>query len=289
MNNQTVCKVFEIFFWINVFSFSKIVEIFFIKFFKNWILCFNCFFRTKDSTFDLILNFHLENLLYLNLNFTGNDCDLLSEAARLIKKKTSNAEWFCSLFEIIFVNSLASECLICEKSSEMNSDFNVKKSSLWKSWFGFFDFAHSSTFVKLIFINLWFKDFLCFLIKSFEELENENWFSYECVEKVEVEIAIFFYEISFANAFFFFFLAWFLNSMWSEFDFFIFFQYAIISFQYSKSFDRFISFWNRALAFIVIIFEKFRILCFFFRFNFFFCFMKFYFFCFQISIHFFII
>ena len=69
-----------------------------------------------------------------------------------------------------------------------------------------------------------------------------------------------------------FFLIWFLNLMWFKSDFFIFFQYAITFFQYSKSFNRFISFWNRVFALIIFIFEKFRILRFFFRFNFFFLF-----------------
>ena len=193
MNNQIVCRIFEIFFWINVFSFNRIVKKIFIKFFKNWILCFNYFFRTKNLTSDMILNFHLRNLLYLNLNFIDDDCDLLSKAAKLIEKKTSNAKWFCSLFEIkaVFVNSLAFENLICEKNSKMNSDFNVKKSS-WKSWFDFFDFVHSLTFVNLISINLWLKGFLCFLIEDFEKFENKNWFSYECVEEIETEIIYFF-------------------------------------------------------------------------------------------------
>ena len=211
MNNQTVCRDFEIFFWINVFSFNRTVKIFFIKSFNDWILCFNCFFRTKNPTFDLILNFHLKSLLYLNSNFTDDGCDLLSEtsvAAKLIAEKTSETKWFCSLFELktVFVNSLTFESLICEKSSKMNSDFDVKKSSLWKFWFEFkfFDSVHSSAFVRLIFINLWCKNFLCFLIESFEKFENENWFSYECVEKIEAEIAIFFHEINFASAFFFF-------------------------------------------------------------------------------------
>ena len=186
MNSQTVCRVFENFFWINVFSSDKIVEIFFIKFFKNWILCFNCFFRTKNSIFDLILNFYLKNLLYLNSCLSDLSSKMKSKA-KMLKTK-----WFCDLFKakIIFVNSLTSENLICEKNSEMNSDFDVKKSSLWKSWFEFFDFAHSSTFVKLIFINLWFKNSLYFFDRKFwrawkQKLifvricwKNRNWNNY---------------------------------------------------------------------------------------------------------------
>ena len=220
MNNQIVCKVFETFFWINVFSFNKAVEISSIEFFKKWIFRSNCCFRAKNS--DLILNFHLKSLLYLDFCLSDLSSEVKSEAIKLIKAirsetsalskaKTPKTEWFCDLFGVgvVFVNSLTTfENLICEESSEMDSDFDVKKLSLlWKSWFEFefFDFVHSSAFVRLISTNLWFKNFLCFLIEDFEELENENWFSYECVKKVEAEITILFHEINFANAFFFFF------------------------------------------------------------------------------------
>ena len=113
MNNQIVCRVFKVFFWISMFNFNKTVEISFIKSFKTWIFRFNCCFWTKNS--DLILNFHLKSLLYLNscLNDLSSEMKSVSE----MKAKSFKAKSFCVLFERIIMNWMKMSWILIDKDA----------------------------------------------------------------------------------------------------------------------------------------------------------------------------